>query len=68
MARESVRRLLQPSKSRGDGGFKQCGREEAMGSGEKLYIYKVDQTAFTDRLDTEYKGKREVRMTPRLLV
>ena len=39
MARESVRRLLQPSKSRGDGGFKQCGREEAMGSGEKLYIY-----------------------------
>ena len=33
-----------------------------------IYILKVDQTAFTDRLDTEYEGKRAVRMTPRLLV
>lgn len=33
-----------------------------------IYILKIDKTAFTDRLDTEYEGKREVRMTPRLLV
>lgn len=39
VARESVKRLLQPNKPRGDGGFKQCGREEAMGSGEIHYVF-----------------------------
>lgn len=30
-----------------------------MGSwGESVYILKVDQTEFTGRLDTEYKGKK----------
>lgn len=38
VARESVKRLLQPNKPRGDGTFKQCGREEAMGSGE-IHMY-----------------------------
>ena len=36
--------------------------------GDSLYILRVDQAAFTDRLDMEYEGKRAVRRTPTFLV
>lgn len=36
--------------------------------GRFICILRVDQAAFTDRLDTEYEGKRAVRRTPTFLV